>query len=84
MIIALVLMMDFFSNKKNLIDYLLFILALIMLIMGIAVLVFKNDFMVALSRIFGILLVIDGARTCFHAYTFSRYAVKKIANRNKK
>ena len=76
-IIALFLMMDFFSSKKTLIDYLLFILALVMMILGMAVLVFKNDFMVALSRLFGILLVLDGARTCFHAYTYARRSERK-------
>ena len=76
-IIALVLMMDFFSSKKTLVDYLLCVLALIMLILGIAVLVFQNDFMVALSRLFGILLVLDGARTSFHAYTYARRSERK-------
>ena len=76
-IIALVLMMDFKTKKKGLIDYLLFILALILLILGISVLVFKNDLMVALSRIFGILLIIDGARTTFHAYTYARRSERK-------
>ena len=76
-IIALVMMMDFFSSKKFLVDYLSFMLALALLIIGMAVLIFKDDFMVVLSRLFGILLILDGARTTFHAFTYARRSERK-------
>ena len=76
-IIAMVMMLDFFTSKKSLMDYILFVAALLILILGGCVLVFSEDIMSVLARLFGILLVADGARTIFHAFTYARRSERK-------
>ena len=71
-IIAMVMMLDFFTSKKSLMDYILFVVALLIL-----VLVFSEDIMSVLARLFGILLVVDGGRTIFHAFTYARRSERK-------
>ena len=76
-IVALVMMLDFFTSKKCLMDYILFVIALMILILGVCVLVFNKNIMEVLSKLFGILLVADGARTIFHAFTYARRSQRK-------
>ena len=76
-IAAMVLMLDFFTSKKCLMDYIWFVVALIILILGGCVLVFSGDIMTILSRLFGVLLVVDGGRTVFHAFAYARRSERK-------
>jgi uncharacterized membrane protein HdeD (DUF308 family) len=76
-IVALVMMLDFFSSRKALMDYIMFVVALVVLILGVCVLIFNEDIMVVLSRLFGILLVADGGRTIFHAFAYARRSERK-------
>ena len=76
-IISIVMMLDFFVSKKALVDYAMFVVGLILLILGGCVLVFNEDIMIVLARLFGILLVFDGARTIFHAFAYARRSQRK-------
>ena len=76
-VVALVMMLDFFVSKKTLIDYAWFVAGLVLLILGGCVLVFSEDIMMVLARLFGVLLVIDGARTIFHAFAYARRSERK-------
>lgn len=71
-ITAIVIMLDFLSSKKSLMDYLKFSGALVLLIVGLCVLVFRGNTMRALAWLFGFLLVLDGGRTLFHSFTYAR------------
>ena len=76
-ITSIVIMLDFFVSKKSLVDYALFVLGLLILILGGCVLVFNDNIMIVLARLFGVLLVADGARTLFHAFAFARRSQRK-------
>lgn len=75
--IALVMMMSFFSSKKMLLDYLKFTGALVLLIIGLCVLVFRNNIMRVLAWLFGFLLFLDGLRTLIHSFTYARRSHRK-------
>lgn len=76
-IISMVMMLDFFTSKKCLMDYILFVVALVIMILGGCVLIFNEDIMSVLARLFGVLLTADGARTIFHAFTYARRSQRK-------
>ena len=76
-IVAIVLMLNFFSSKKSLMDYLKFVGALVLAIVGGCVLVFRDDTMKALAWLFGFLLILDGLRTLLHSFTFARRSHRK-------
>ena len=76
-ITAIVIMLDFFVSNKSLVDYALFVLGLIVLILGGCVLIFSDNIMIVMARIFGILLVADGVRTMFHAFAYCRRSQRK-------
>ena len=71
-IVSIVLMLNFFSGKKSLMEYLKFSGALVLCIVGICVLVFRDDIMRVLAWLFGFLLILDGGRTMFHSFTYAR------------
>ena len=71
-VIAIVLSLNFISSKKSLMEYIKFLGALVLGLVGVAVLVFKNDLMAVLAWLFGFLLVVDGARTMIHSFTYAR------------
>lgn len=76
-VIAIVMALNFFSGKKSLMEYLKFTGALILGIVGVCVLVFRSDIMRVLAWLFGFLLVLDGARTMFHSFTYARRSKRK-------
>ena len=76
-IVALVMILDFFSSKKSLMEYIKFVGAVVLLIVGICVLVFRSDILVVLARLFGFLLVLDGARTVYHSLAYARRSQRK-------
>lgn len=71
-IISIVMMLSFWSGKKSLMEYLKFTGALIIGIVGLAALVYRDDIMRVLAWLFGFLLVVDGGRTLFHSFTYAR------------
>lgn len=76
-IIAIVLILNFLSGKKSLMEYLKFTGALILGLVGIAALVYRSDIMRVLTWLFGFLLVLDGGRTLFHSLTYARRSQRK-------
>ena len=63
-IVALVMVFDFFASKKSLMEYIKFVGAVLLLIVGICALVFRSDLLAALALLFGLLLILDGGRLC--------------------
>ncbi len=76
-IIAIVMILNFFSGKKSLMEYLKFSGALILGIVGICVLVFRGDVLRVLAWLFGFLLILDGGRTMIHSFTYARRSRRK-------
>ena len=76
-VIAIVMMLNFFSGKKSLMEYLKFSGSLILGIIGICVVVFRGDVMRVLAWLFGFLLILDGGRTMIHSFTYSRRSQRK-------
>lgn len=76
-VIAIVMMLKFFSSNKSIMEYLKFVGALVLGIVGICVLLYKNDIMSVLAWLFGFLLILDGARTLFHSFTYARRSERK-------
>ena len=76
-ILSLVMMLDFIPSRKSLMDYLKFSGALVLLIVGLSVLVFRTDVVRALAWLFGFFLILDGGRTLFHSFTYARRSQRK-------
>lgn len=76
-VIAIILTLNFLSSKKSLMDYMKFTGALLLGLVGIAVLAFRSDIMRVLAWLFGFLLVLDGIRTIIHSFTYSRRSQRK-------
>lgn len=77
LVIGIVMVLNFFSSNKSLIEYLKFVGALIIGIVGISVLLYKDDIMIVLARLFGFFLILDGTRTLFHSFTYARRSERK-------
>ena len=76
-IIAIVMMLNFFSSNKSLMEYIKFVGALVLGIVGICVLVFRSDILRVLAWLFGFLLILDGGRTMIHSFTYARRSQRK-------
>ena len=76
-VLAIVMTLNFFSGKKSLMEYLKFSGALVLGIIGICVLVFRDDVLRVLAWLFGFLLILDGARTMYHSFTYARRSKRK-------
>ena len=76
-VIAIVMLLGFFTGNKSLMEYLKFSGALILGIVGISVLVFRDDIMRVLAWLFGFLLFLDGGRTMIHSFTYARRSKRK-------
>lgn len=75
-IFSAVWVLYFISGKRVLMNYIYLTGALIVALLGIAVLVMDNIVGV-LGLIFGLVAIADGAITIFHAYTYVRRAERK-------
>ena len=76
-VIAIVMILNFFSGNKSLMEYIKFTGALLLGVAGILALVYQSDVMRVLAWVSGFLLVLDGARTMFHAFTYARRSQRK-------
>ena len=76
-VVAIVMILNFFSGKKSLMGYLKFSGALILGIVGVCVLVFRSDITRVLAWLFGFLLILDGGRTIVHSFTYARRSKRK-------
>lgn len=76
-VIAVVMILEFFSGNKSLMAYLRFIGALLLGFVGIGVLLFRDNVMHVLAWLFGFLIILDGLRTLFHSITFARRSQRR-------
>ena len=76
-VMGIVMILSFFSSNKSLMEYLKFVGALILGIIGICTLLYKNDIMKVLAWLFGFFLMLDGARTLFHSFIYARRSKRK-------
>ncbi len=76
-ILAIVMILTFFSSKKSLMGYLKFSGALILGVVGLCVLFFREDILRVLAWLFGFLLLLDGGHTLFHSFTYARRSQRK-------
>ena len=76
-VVAIVMMLDFFSSNKVLMDYLKFCGALILAFVGVGVLIFSSNTLKTLAWLFGFMMILDGLRTLLHSFTFARRSQRK-------
>ena len=76
-VVALVMMLNFLSSRKSLMDYFKFSGALALGLAGLCGLVFRTDIMRLLAWMAGFLLVVDGIRSAFNSLTFCRRSQRK-------
>ena len=55
-----VMIWDFIASKKKLTDYIFFVIALLLVLLGLFILLSGEDILTVLSVLFGILLIVDG------------------------
>lgn len=79
-IIAIVLILNFLSGKKSLMEYLKFTGALILGLVGIAALVYRNDIMRVLAWLFGFLPLIAVVGIVF-AIALAIYSIGKLTKK---
>ena len=72
-----VMIWDFIAREKKLVDYIVFTLALLLLLLGLFILVSGGNILKVLSVLFGILLMVDGLHSGVHAWMYARRAGKK-------
>ena len=75
-IFAAVMMLNFITAKKSLINYIKFAGALVMLLLGISVLVFSNIVLI-IGIVFGLILIGDGIITIINTVLYVRRAQRK-------
>lgn len=73
---ALVMILDFITGKKALINYFHLTLALVLLLLGIAVLVFE-DIVLIIGIAFGLVLMLDGIFTVVNTWMYVRRSRRK-------
>ena len=71
-VMSIVMMLEFLSGKNSIMEYLKFTAALILALVGIYAVIYKEDTIRTLAWLFGILLIADGGRTAFHSVTYVR------------
>ena len=76
-VISIIMLLNYFSSNKALMDYIKFAGGLILGLVGICVLAFRGDIMRVLAGLFGFLLILDGGRTMLHAFTYARRSQRK-------
>lgn len=76
-ITCIVKLLDFFTSKNALMEYLRFVVALLLGIAGLFVLVFRDDVMRTLAWLSSFLMLLDGLRSLFYSLTYARRARRK-------
>ena len=74
LVLATVMGFEFLSSKKVLVNYVYLTGALLIGILGAAVLFYRNDVLRVLGLIFGIFLVIEGLNELFNTWRYARRA----------
>ena len=76
LVLASVMVFDFIGSRKKTSDYISFSVALVFILAGIAILVFKDDVPLVISIVYGILSVLDGVHSAFYSIIFARRSGK--------
>lgn len=76
-LIGSVMVWDFISREKTTLHYIVFIVALLMMLLGIYILASGDDILKILSVFFGVLLIVDGVHSAMHAWMYARRSGKK-------
>ena len=66
--------LEFLTSSRTVMGYISLILALIVGLVGLAVLVFNEDVLYTICWAFGLLLVLDGVQSFYYAFTFAKRA----------
>ena len=74
LVFAVVMILDFISGKKALMNYIYFTGALILALLGIAIVAFEADVARIIGLIFGVILVTDGIAGIVSTWTYVRRA----------
>ena len=74
LVFAVVMILDFISGKKALMNYIYFTGALILALLGIAIVAFEADVVRVMGLIFGVILVGDGIVGIVNAWMYARRA----------
>ncbi len=77
LIISVVLILFFIDSKKTLLDYIIFTGALVLGLMGMAVLVFNDNMVRVIGVLFGAVQIFFGLIDMIHILTFIRRAKRK-------
>ena len=74
LILATVMGLEFLSSKRVLVNYIYLSGAMLIGILGAAVLVYRNNVLQTLGLIFGIFLVVEGLNEMFNTWRYARRA----------
>lgn len=74
LVFAVVMILDFISGKKALMSYIYFTGALILALLGIAIVAFEADVVRVIGLIFGVILVADGVMGIASTWMYVRRA----------
>ena len=74
LVASAVMVLDFLSNKKVLVNYVSLTVGLLVGLLGMYVLVQRRDVLPVLSLLFGLVLVVEGLSDLFNAFMYSRRA----------
>lgn len=76
-IFATVLVLDFISSRKVLINFISFTLALMIALLGVSILVFRDHVVQLLGLAFGLSQILLGAAELYNALTYARRSGRK-------
>lgn len=77
MVLALVMMLEYLDSKKTVVNGLLLFVALVVGLLGLSVVVFKDYVLQILGWTFGILLILQGIELFYNAVMYVRPAQRK-------
>ncbi len=77
LIFAVVMILDFISGRKALMSYVYFTVALILALLGVAIVMFETDVVRVIGLIFGLVLLGDGIVGIVNAWMYARRAGRK-------
>ncbi len=76
-VFAIVLVLDFMSSRKVLINYISFTMALVIAVLGGSILVFRNHMVQLVALAFGLSQIISGVAELVNALTYARRSGRK-------
>ena len=77
LIFSTVLELDFLTSKKVLINYIYLSGALLIGVVGLVILIYREDVLRVLGLLFGVVLVLEGLNELFNTWMYARRAQRK-------